>query len=652
MQKENRKSLIVSIIMILIFYISWCFTTKAYNDSKYVGGAIAGFLLGLLCYLYLNWKLEKNKNLYSQLHVINLIIVLVAWVALITGILNHKLQTIETIIVALIAAVTFGAEILWIRRTGTEQYKEKLRLGLKIIRDNWILGVLLGIFCLLSVHTGGTSFKWDSGLYYLTCQDLDLFSVSNLAIYGHIAQTFGFLMKLGTVILGDVSTVAFVLNLLLACLSILSFYGILCWVSSSAGKGKIIAASAIYAFCPFTFGLVNYLSLDYYCAMLFPMLIYVTIKRKCIFHFIVALAFCFTKEPAIVIYVFLCVAVFLIKEISAYKEYKCISVKRTLSYYPYWSMVIVGCLWLGTYLLLGPWSAGEGGLVLDSEYIVDKLKVLYIFNFNWLFAILAIIAVVHIIKRGHEKQMHLAALVILPQVAFTIFGCLFKTANHFRYTDTTLYVLILLTAKYLLCIKSNLSKILLGVCVGVSVLASCFTIDPISNHLFTTIPTGNGIMLSTGKEMTFGDMTIYNRQMLGMENVLNKALKDSIESNMTIIFPKQQNNTWYFDGMSDFEFRNEAATETQTFWDMNKSQRCRVKREGANELKIYHVTDAEELQELAEIFPMNTEFSYICIADEGNDIEKELQSSFEEVFVTEYEYKNWKLKRICFSDGK
>ena len=90
---------------------------------------------------------------------------------------------------------------------------------------------------------------------------------------------------------------------------------------------------------------------------------------------IFSLLFCFTKEPAIVIYGAVCAGAVLC-DIMEQKGYSLtMRLRSCFVRKQYYLMILTGILWLVTYKALGPWSAGVGGFSVDTGYVVDKLKI-------------------------------------------------------------------------------------------------------------------------------------------------------------------------------------------------------------------------------------------------------------------------------------
>ena len=84
-------------------------------------------------------------------------------------------------------------------------------------------------------------------------------------------------------------------------------------------------------------------------------------------------------------------------------------------------MALPGGLWLMTYSMLGPWSAGEGGFSLDWAYIIEKLKVLYVFNFNWVFSIVVIAGMICFICYRRWNRLILVLPIFCSHIALVVF---------------------------------------------------------------------------------------------------------------------------------------------------------------------------------------------------------------------------------------
>lgn len=645
----------MGLLEILVAYLAFCISTISYRNELFVYMAVG--LFGVVSFIYfeifqLTYRTSQLQNYFKQIHLINIIAGIVLLGIFLRDLQNTHFPGYQKVIILLLLIVTVVCEVLYIYKNGfTGMVKISNQTGF-ILRSNWSLFLIVLLFVILSPHFGGTTYKWDSNLYYITCRELDAFSISNLAIYGHIAQTFGLLMKLGTVLLGDVAIAAYGMNVFVAICGVVAFYRIVKYVSPKANNPELFFATGAYAFSAYSLGLVNYLSLDYYCACLFPMVVYYMLTKKWIFHIISAFLFCFTKEPAIIIYAGLCMIYMVSDEMPAIRKEGLKHIKHVFISMKYWYMLTVGVLWYATYRLLGPWSAGEGGIGFDSAFVWNKIEVMYIMNFGWFFSLLCVIAIIVSIRKKEKNSYSIYKYLVGSLLAFSVFSCLFRTANHYRYNAITMFCICCISMIYVLSLKKKSTRRIVLVISCVVSLSSVYTsIDPISNLLFDTVSTGNGYVWSTRGDPGLADSAIYNKQMLGAENVLNYAFRDAIDNGDLIILQAQNSNIWYADGLTDFSQMSNENQETSFFWDNDLHQRVNVENTGTKKIDMIQVKGIRGIEQTVGENDLKKTYSYVAISGTSNGVFDEIKNRYSVLEDDEYQYANWRYRRIRFREN-
>lgn len=645
----------MGLLEILVTYLAFCISTISYRNELFVYMAVG--LFGVVSFIYfeifqLTYRTPQLQNYFRQIHLINIVAGSVLLGIFLRNLKNTHFPGCQKVIIFLLLIATVVCEVFYIYMNGfTGVVKISNQIGL-ILKHNWILCLVILLFVILSPHLGGTTYKWDSNLYYITCWELDAFSISNLAIYGHIAQTFGLLMKLGTVLLGDVAIAAYGMNVFVAICGIVAFYRIVKYVSPKANNPELFLATGAYAFSAYSLGLVNYLSLDYYCACLFPMVVYYMLTKKWIFHIISAFLFCFTKEPAIIIYAGLCMIYLVSDEMPAIRKEGLKHIKHVFISMKYWYMLTVGVLWYVTYRLLGPWSAGEGGIGFDSTFVWNKIKVMYIMNFGWFFSLLCVIAIIVSIRKKEKNSYGIYKYLVGSLLTFSVFSCIFRTANHYRYNAITMFCICCISMTYILSLKKKyIRRIVLGISCVVSLSSVYLSLDPISNLLFDTVSTGNGYVWSTRGDPGLADSAIYNKQMLGAENVLNCAFRDAIDNGDLIILQAQNSNIWYADGLTDFSQMSNENQETSFFWDDDLHQRVNVENTGTKKIDMVQVKGIRGIEQSVVENDLKVTYSYVAISDTSNGVFDEIKNRYSVLEDDEYQYANWRYRRIRFREN-
>lgn len=629
----------LGMMIVLIGYVAWGMLTISYRAHGYEAAGILLTILSAILYTLLVIIAGKTKGtaVNRQLKAVSLAGFIISLLLLFRT--SDHFVLISAWVCAFTISLVYGR--VWDRRTFRHV------LSVELIKKYRAIVLLLAVTGLFLYDTDALQIRWDGLLYYLTCMELDISSLSSLAVYGHIAQTYGMFNGIGCLIIGNTLATMIVLNIFLMLSSVVGFYMVLKEIIPERQESQYVISAAVYAWSPFLLGMVYYHSLDFYCNCIFVWVLFALYKRKWIYFSIFSLLFCFTKEPAIIIYAAMCAGtvIFDMTEDDGFSFGQ--RVKRCFARKQYYLMVLPGVLWLATYKMLGPWSAGNGGFSIDISYALDKLKNLYILNFNWMFTILAVGGSIWVLTKKRERRTFKLLLPIwFSQIAFTLFSCLFSTVNHPRYNDTNQVTLYLLAIVPLICCcDKKKSGAVIG-CLGIMCLLSSFvTFDPITKICYHRADIGTTSMIYTA-DVPLGDGMIYNRQMLGFETALGGALEDALSDSQTVLFPTVDNNAYAFDGMTEVgEITEDYMVKTE-YWDTVNKRRAAMKTESAKEFQAYQLTEQIDWKKLSRQIQGRVSYVYIpTLVDPYSDYIRENYQVAEE---TEYEHRGWIVKRICF----
>lgn len=389
---------------------------------------------------------------------------------------------------------------------------------------------------------------------------------------------------------------------------------------------------------------------------LFPVVLYFTVKKQWILQVVSGIFICFIKEPAIVIYGFLCIGIVAVELCG--KGTGCFAdrVKGLFCRPQYYAMALAAVLWSGTILILGGWG-GTGGFVLDMKYVAEKLKVLYLFNFNWIFVILTLLLGAFLFSRGGISRNGFWLFPLLSaQMGFTVFSCLFMTVNHVRYSNIIPMCLYLTADVFVIKLSEN-SKMsikrflpVVPAVLSTLLLTACYrTIDPVSKSAFDMFPIGDGTMISTGGVSTVpGDAMIYNKQTLWLEKALWKALADVDFERDIVLFPAVDQCIYYFDGFREVGILEEGEYgEYVEYWNPKDSRREITASDDNIPFAVFMVPDVEAVQCLMQEHPAGR-YVYFYIdcagAETAYGIRERCHVTEEEV----YPYRGWKLYRLVF----
>lgn len=636
---------------VIIGYFAWCLSTVSYRGLFYKGAfflctiVTMGLYIGTVILSKTDDKMQ-DEAIARQLMNISLIgSMLVGILLIVDG--NDLIGQREYVgfIIEILWLLVFLCSYILLRKKccGVEKI---IVIGAWWRKHKWLC-CLMGVTICMLYDPDAIQFKWDGLLYFRTCNELNIGSISSLAIYGHIAQTYGMLNGIASRIIDDTAAVMIFIHCCMTIISICAFYGLMKLMIEDRKEWVYVSTTAVYAFSPFLLGMVHYHNLDYLCQCFFPVVLYFLYKKEWVYFGVVSLLFCFTKEPALIAYSFMCFGVVLSEWFGNNRDTFEIRFKRLFVQKRYYLMALPGGLWLMTYSMLGPWSAGEGGFSLDWAYIIEKLKVLYVFNFNWVFSIVVIAGLICFICYRRWNRLILVLPIFCSHIAFICFSCLFKTVNHPRYVDVNQVALYALAMIILFEYRANVQHIFSCIMAGILLLASFCTIDPVTISCFPTYNIGTAHMVTTMENgVPLGDGMIYNRQMLGLERIINMALADILADSEIVLFPAIEDNAYFFDGMAEVGAITDEYYVEQEYWDTEKQKRVPFMMQGTKSFQAYQLTDKMNWNNLEK--EICGRVSYLYLPFIGEQHAAEIEKRYHILEEKDYQYRGWELKKICF----
>lgn len=645
MSKQYRIcTLLAGICAVLALYMTWCLATISYRGALYevmhfVSTLITVFLyaVGVMIF-HAYWG---AVHLEKQLRILN------------AGILG-------TFLLILLSDIRSGSlwlllsDIAWLAAAGYSWCVLKCCLGRGFrttaawIRQNYMLVALLVIAAILGAGPTMLQFRWDGALYEQACREMDIHSMSSMAAYAHLAQGYGVLFCLVKVLVPNTHWAMAVTNMIMYLASITAFWGIMRELVPGKKGWTYLLVTAVYACSPYLLGMVNYYSLDFATLCLFVCMLYFWVRREWVLQFAAALFACFTKEPAIISYGALCAGMVLADILRQDKRKimdRISALFRNLYYYP---MLLIGILWVVTYLFLGGWSAGNGGAAIDMVYMADKLKVLYILNFSWIFTGIVICGSVRLFwGKADRRNIRWRFLpLMVSTLGFTLFSIVFRTVNHARYAAQVPALLYIAGGYGLLSVLGEkAARITAGLLACLMLASSYLTIDPVSRLCFPVLDTGDGQMLTTGIPVP-GDSMIYNKQMLGMEYALNEAVEYAVHNDCMIIMPMYEETPNLFDGLMQ-EMEEQAYGYTAvTYWSEKRGRRTLYKGEDTVPFMIYEWSDDADVTQL----PLNErdKHCYIYTSLLGEDRAQRIRERYADADYQEYDYGGWTVSVLVF----
>lgn len=525
-------------------------------------------------------------------------------------------------------------------------YSNKLKTNGKIflINHKWLLGLCFVILCICVAQSGAEP-RWDGAYlhdYLGTLCLASVFNIKALSFCDHISMVYCAINVMLGIIFGNLRIGMAIGNIGLFIGSIASVYGIAKSLLKDRSDFECTLLSAVYAASPLLLGLANYSYWDFWVVVLFPIIVYFTISNQWVYHLLFAFIFCFTKETAVVAYAFYVLGLIIVDFLNSDDLQIIGRLKKILKSKKYWGMLIIGLVWLYFYIVFPNWN-GEGRFSLDISYIVSKLKVLFILNFNW---ILVVIGVGGFLMNKRRSKIWLELLpLLLSDFAFVVFSCLFDTVNHARYIDTHIVVLNLFALLSIGMINKKKIRIMLSTCVILVMLLSNYrTFDPLTLFLFDRYDVGTTTMISTSSEI-LSDSMVYNQQYQYFDKALDLALKDPVhEDTSLILFPIINGREWFFEGLwSDADLDAVGIG----YWDDNREKRVRTATEYTISFRHCYVTEESDINSILD----DSIGYYFYLSFAGSEIAEYIRDEMMVLEEEEFNYRGFKVLRMKFIGG-
>ena len=123
-------------------------------------------------------------------------------------------------------------------------------------------------------------------------------------------------------------------------------------------------------------------------------------------------------------------------------------------------------------------------------------------------------------------------------------------------------------------------------------LSPWFTFDPVTKVLFEDIEVRNGKIATIGI-LICSDSTIYNKQVLYLEDAINLAIEDVVECQYELYVPTYNRTPNLFDGMMGKYQKEKGYVYTTQYWDEEKKKRVLEQTDDQKPFLIKEITDEE-----------------------------------------------------------
>ena len=443
-----------------------------------------------------------------------------------------------------------------------------------------------------------------------------------MSFYGHVDMSYAALTAIIATFVGSVEKGEKLATLVLILCSSAAIYGSLKNYIAERTDFDYAILSLCWGASPFVLGMSGDYIYDLYAIWFVPIVVYFALTERWLLHLLSALFLVFTKEPAFVAYAGYVLGLLLTDLIL--RRRKIVYIFRCSRYL---GMLFVGGTWLFVYIILPNCWNGEGitYFSLNIPYVLEKCKVLYVLNFNWILTILAAIVIWAVLLKKWRFSHSILPLLV-SDLFFVVFSCLFVTVNHARYIDTHVAVLNILAFLGIEALVQARTRIVLSIAtVVLMVVSNYFTIDPITKLVFQKYNVGTTTMIGTNRGEYMSDSMVYNRQWEFFDKALDQALKDIVEEENLIFYPKINGWTWFFLG----EGKDEIMVEQ--YYDVQKNKHVWSKNDNCVSYLLCNADSMEIIREnLADIG------YYIYFPFIGTELADEIRE--EEIVLEEEEF--------------
>ena len=455
---------------------------------------------------------------------------------------------------ALVAALVFGAllilELLYLKRVQSKfPFAKKTRRELLALLP---IGILCLLLVLLNLKIFETWLRWDSYDYYYYINRLSYTSLTNLEtlrLANHAAYGCSLLYILVNGITGNPLISVYAVNLLMLVAGSFLFWRLTVKRFPHWKPLSHLLVTCVYAFSPFTFGLVYSISLETF--LMFGMLLFFwgEAERLPLCQVLGALLICFGKETGAVL---LCCIMAVRLALHFFgKEQKKLPLHQRLSLSLTAPVLCLGLVWLYDLVSFSWLSSNSASIPIQSgtrfnsfdfnfTYIKSRLISLLFSNFTWLILLVVLAGfLVGLLRKRRitrKEQKEFLAEYAAGAFALLVSSLLFVTYNHIRYVAPLVFLLILFLPDALDRLFSGvkLRSAVCGVLVLCSLVQCYFTVDPLMYVFFNRLDKGNGSVIYTDNDILHGGSfvnsvcvnTQYNREIMYFDRAFDELLAE------------------------------------------------------------------------------------------------------------------------------
>ena len=519
------------------------------------------------------------------------------------------------------------------------------------IKDNALLFILIIGIAAYLVKTYNTIIPmWDGGLLYRhsSLSSIDtIFDLSDAFYFGHIAYSYSAIIAVAKSVFGSTEMALFVVFSVLFLSSIICFYGIIKMIVSDRDKVSYTLCTMIYAFSPYTLGMIHDSYHDLMMIFVFTIIAYLFFSKRNILAVAFSAFFLFIKEPAVIVLSFFILGM-IIAEMFGIKGCLIKDKIRVFFSRRYLLIYYLLFIWAIVYIFICHWSKDGDETAWSTYFLGERSKVLFGLNFNWLIVITMVIAILVMIVRASGKFKIIIPLIFV-YLGMTIFLLAFPTHNHPRYMGAMVVPMYLICAVGLLSITRKALCIFISAVYALLLLISSFsTIDPVTLSLFPHVNVGTTTLITTGDLLS--DSLVYNSQYEGYQKALNSAIDAALtsDSNTIICIPAMHGTTWYCCGIGLSLNGIEDSFENTEYWNFDNSIRHLDKENGDSSVSVIYVTADADFKEIAGDNTVHLIYPPFVGTEEADAVKNQCNV----LEYNEYEDGGWIVADLIFESSK
>lgn len=548
------------------------------------------------------------------------------------------------------------------------------------------------IYIVSSLSTLRLWFKSDGYTYYSSVVDgigkwdFTLNTLNAFTMGGHVSYGYAPFLQGGLFLAEPYGIGIRIVNLLFSVITIFSFHYIVLFLFPTYRKKretvKLFFAESVFSLCPLFLGISYEVYTDYAMFFYFVWMVACFVYRLDVLGVACAVLLCFSKEFGIFILAG-CLGAYGVTIIVKQRK----RLEIIISEAKRCSVYCIGVIPFLLSLLCGDAGWGKSAkqtlssnqniegripssLVFDPDYILVKLKEIFVLHYAWLFCAVFVILLICALRIGMKKATGtIQENVMAIAGAFVVFTALqlfYLTYVHYRYLQLYTFLGALLLA----WVASNvsLSYVLTGPLAIFLLVESFITTDPVSLYLFNTINVGSGNNISTIKYVyidhaldndeddgTFFtaeetpdvwdhvllDGMMNNRDQIGIERTTEQAMKKiSYTDNDAVILSP------IYHGLSVFSLWGRLDLDSY-YWNSQSGQITNNSKDQKIHLLSHGAVENNEkkiLREYDNVYYFNYPFINNQYEDDSEERVEEFLLDYDFEFVEEIRYGKWTLQ--------